>query len=136
MHTDDPVKSQLLQKASQQREELQEDMKELTERTEKVLTNALIIGGALALTYLLVRGFSGTKRKRKSKAKPVKKVAAVGETEEEDDDGASPSTASTILSQVGSAIATQATVILLDLAREKLAEFLQAQTQKKSDEHS
>jgi len=41
-----------------------------------------------------------------------------------------------ILSQIGTAVASQATMILLDLAKEKLMEYLQAQAQKKADENS
>jgi FtsZ-interacting cell division protein ZipA len=134
METDDPVKSQLLQKAAQQRQEIESEMHEITDRTEKVLTNALIIGGALALTYLLVRGFSTKKKRKAHKAKAKAKATEVddaGETEVYEASGPAR-----ILSQIGTAVASQATMILLDLAKEKLMEYLQAQAQKKADENS
>lgn len=134
METDDLVKSQLLQKAAQQRQEIESEMHEITDRTEKVLTNALIIGGALALTYFLVRGFSAKKKRKARKAKVKAKVAEVDG--EEETEVYEPSGPSQILSQIGTAVASQATMILLDLAKEKLMEYLQAQAQKKADENS
>lgn len=133
METDDLVKSQLLQKAAQQRQEIESEMLELTDRTEKVLTNALIIGGALAL-YFLVRGFASSKKKkaRKGKAKAKSTETDVAEENEVYEE----SGPSRILSQIGTAVASQATVLLLDLAKEKLMEFLHAQAQKKANENS
>lgn len=129
--TDDPVKSQLLRKASQQRDELEGELKELSDRTEKILTNALIIGGALALTYVLVRQFGGTKKK-KSKAKKAATKPETGVESEPDDE--SPVTH--VISQIGTALLSQATVFLLNMAKEKLTDYLQAQAQKDNHEHS
>jgi hypothetical protein len=132
METDDLVKSQLLQKAAQQRQEIESEMHDITDRTEKVLTNALIIGGALALTYFLVRGFSSSKKWKARKAK----VKAADVVDTDDNEVYEESGPSRILSQIGTAVASQATMLLLDLAKEKLMEFLQAQAQKKADENS
>jgi hypothetical protein len=107
LQTDDPVKSQLLRKASQHRDEFKDEVKEITERTEKVLTNALLIGGALALSYFVVRGFSGRKAKRKAKKAKVKNPQVEEEVEYEP----TPSLASTILSDIGATLANQATVL-------------------------
>jgi len=137
LETDDPIKSQLLQKASLQREELADDVKAISERTEKMLINALIVGGVLGLTYLAVRGFSGRKAKRKRRVKAIikaEKSAPAIDASEEGNYESPPSVVAAMMSQIGSAIATQATVILLDLAKEKLAEFLHAQAEKKGNE--
>lgn len=134
METDDLVKSQLLQKAAQQRQEIESEMHEITDRTEKVLTNALIIGGALALTYFLVRGFSAKKKRKARKAKAKAKATGVDDAEETE--VYEESGPARIFSQIGTAVASQATMILLDLAKEKLMEYLQAQAQKKADENS
>lgn len=134
METDDLVKSQLLQKAAQQRQEIESEVHEITDRTEKVLTNALIIGGALALTYFLVRGFSSSKKRKARKARAKAKPAEVDDAEEAQ--VYEESGPSRILSQIGTAVASQATVLLLDLAKEKLMEYLQAQAQKKANENS
>jgi hypothetical protein len=126
--TDDPVKSQLLRKASQQREDLGDEWKELSERTEKILTNALIIGGVLALTYIFVRQFSG----KKSKKSKVKKAAAKPEAGNEPDE---EPPASSVLSHIGTALLSQATVFLLNMAKEKLSEYIQAKAQKNDHAH-
>ena len=132
LQTDDPVKSKLLRKADQQRDEIKGEVKELSARTEKVITNALLIGGALALGYFVVRGLSARKTKRKASKAKAKNPVTV-----EDDYETSPSLASTLLSDIGNTIATQATAILIELAKEKLVEYLENRSQKKEeDEHS
>jgi hypothetical protein len=125
--TDDPVKSQLLKKSAQQRDELEQDLKIVSERTQKIVTNALIIGGALALTYFVINQFSGSKKKR-SKTKKIKVVGASAQPEEVVEAEAS---APGIVAQIGTAIASQASVFLLTLAKEKLMEYLQSQVEKK-----
>lgn len=126
---DNPEKMRLQRKADAQREELETEFEELTERTEKILTNALIIGGALALTYLLVRQFTGGKAKKKSKTKSAEQTGEAIEPESQ-----SPLTG--ILTQVGTVLASQATVFLLSLAREKLTAYLRESANTKTDEHS
>jgi len=134
METDDLIKSQLLQKAAQQRQEIESEMHDISDRTEKVLTNALIIGGSLALTYFLVRGFSSSKKRKARKAKV--KVKAADTVDTDDNEVYEESGPSRILSQIGTAVASQATMLLLDLAKEKLMEYLQAQAHKKTNENS
>lgn len=126
------LKSELLRKSAKHREDLEEEVKLISERTEKILINALIIGGSLAATYLLVRQFSGgsKKRKKKSKAMKMKVVQEPAAVEEEED---YESSAPGIVSQIGSALASQASVFLLGLAKEKLSEYLKSQTGKKED---
>jgi len=126
------LKSELLKKSAKHRQELEDEVKTISDRTEKIVTNALIIGGALALTYFTVRQFSGSKKKKK-KVK-VQKVKAVAQDDSDDGDDTAimESEAPSIVSQIGSAIASQATVFLLTLAKEKLAEYLESQSQKKA----
>lgn len=131
--TDDPVKSQLLRKASLQREEVEGELKELSDRTEKILTNALIIGGALALTYILVRQFSGSKSKKTKTKKASSKPINESDTDIESED---ESPVTNVLSHISTALLSQATVFLLNMAKEKLSEYLQAQAKKSEHEHS
>ncbi len=132
MDTDDPVKSQLLKKTSQYREHLEDEAKVVSDRTEKILTNALIIGGSLALTYFTYRQFFGIgSKKSKAKTKKAKAVDTVTEVEEEVEEASGPNK---IISQIGTVLVSQASVFLLNLAKEKLSEYLQAQ--KKPDERS
>lgn len=131
LETDDPIKGQLLQKSAMHRDQLEEDARLISEKTQKIITNAIIIGGALAVTYFVVSRFSGSKGKKKSKAAKIKLVHASGESQ-----GApvavEPETPG-VISQIGTALASQATVFLLGMAKEKLMEFMQAQAEKKQN---
>jgi hypothetical protein len=128
LDSDDPVKGQLLRKSAHHREQIEEDVKLISERTEKIITNALIIGGALAATYFVLSRFSGSKRK-KSKLKKVRLVKEQDTADQVVVEPAEPETPG-IVSQIGSALASQATVFLLTLAKEKLDEFMKAQSEK------
>lgn len=130
----DDAKSSLLKKTAQYKKDLEEDVKMLSESTEKIITNALIIAGTLAVTYFVVSQFSKSKRKKKAKRLPVPKSAEV------DVEAASAIPDSPgLVSQIGSALAAQASVFLLDLAKDKLSAYLQARSEKEaksSDERS
>jgi hypothetical protein len=137
LETDDPIKSSLLKKTSQYREDLEDEAKVISDRTEKILTNALIIGGSLALTYFAYKQFSGgSKSKRKSKVKKIKVVGATPAEVEQEAEVEETSGPTQIITQIGTALVSQASVFLLTLAKEKLSEYLQAQDQKKKNEHS
>ena len=73
LETNDP-KGVLLKKSAKHKKELEDEIKLLSEHTEKIVTNALIIGGTLALTYLLISQFSKSKSKGKSKSKKIKLI--------------------------------------------------------------
>jgi hypothetical protein len=136
MDTDDPVKGKLLRKSEHHREQLQDDVKLISEKTEKIITNALVIGAALAATYVLISAFSGGgKSKKKNKVAKIKlihgdKNEAVEPREEEV--AGTPS----VITQIGTALASQATVMLLSFAKEKLTEYLHSQAAKKADTNS
>jgi hypothetical protein len=131
LESNDP-KSELLKKSAKHRQELEDEVKLISDKTEKILTNALIIGGALALTYFTVRQFSGSKKKKKAKAQKLKIVQEGRHDPDEVEETASEYEAPGIVSQIGTAIASQATVFLLSLAKEKLSEYLENQAQKKA----
>ena len=124
LDTDDPIKGELLMKTARHREELEQETRTIADRTEKIITNAIVIGGALALTYFLYTQISGSKKK---KSKKKTDNAAEVETEHESD---TPSVASNIISEVGSALVAQGGALLLSLAKEKLTEYLRAQADK------
>ncbi|RAW03378.1 hypothetical protein [Pseudochryseolinea flava] len=123
-------KRELVKKSEKHREELQNEVRLVSEKTEKIITNALVIGGALAVTYFLLNQFSGGKSKPKQKVRKIKLV------KEHDDDvvevAEAPSSPG-VLSQIGTTLASQASVILLDLAKEKLAEYLASRHQPKEE---
>lgn len=124
------IKNQLLKKSLQQREALEDEAKLISARTQKILTTALVVGGSLAVTYFVIKQLSGSKSKQKKRSgkiqfvtQPVSQEAtAVGEDH-------TPG----IVSQIGAALASQAAVFLLDLAKEKLSEYLESQAQKKAN---
>lgn len=134
LETDNPEKGQLLQRSAHHRELLEEEVKLITERSEKIITNALIIGGALALTYFLVSSLSGSAKKRKSSSKKIKVVAASAAEDDTNAEISQPQEAG-FVSQIGSVLMAQATGLLLSIAREKLLEFLQSQAAKKDNTH-
>jgi hypothetical protein len=125
----DNMKRALLRKSAQHRQEIEGDMKLITDNTEKMITNALIIGGSLALTYFLVRQFSGSsKKKSKNKAQKIRVVQDSPQSAEvETVESSSPG----MVTQLGAALASQASVFLLNLAKEKLMEYLEERAQKK-----
>jgi plasmid stability protein len=127
LDTDDPIKSELLMKTARHREDLEEETRAIAERTEKIITNAVVIGGALALTYFLYTQLSGSKKKKAKK----KERAVEGD---EDEEAEETSTGINILSQVGTALVSQGGVLLLALAKEKLTEYLRAQADKNNKE--
>jgi hypothetical protein len=129
LETDDPIKGQLLQRSAKHREQLEEDARLISEKTEKMLTNALIIGGALAVTYFVISSFSGSKKKKKSKSAEIRLVH--GGAAAEQSQVASEPEPPGMMAQIGTALAAQATAMLLSLAKEKLTEFLEAQAAKK-----
>ena len=137
LETDNPEKGQLLQKSAHHQHLLEQEVKLISERSEKIITNALIIGGALALTYFLVSGLSGSSEKKRSRAKKIKLVATPDGSDPAPEETDQPSEAG-MISQIGSVLVAQATGFILSVAREKLVEYLQSQGTKKgnSNEHS
>lgn len=110
-------KKRLIEASDRYKNEIESEVKSISEGTERVLTNALFIGGALALTYLAVTGLSS---KKKKKAKKRKQEEEENEEVDEEIDSSVPS----VMSQIGEVVITQATMMLLEFAREKLSEYL------------
>jgi hypothetical protein len=131
LESDDP-KAQLLRKAQQQKNALHGEVKLLSDKTEKVIKTALVVGGALAATYLIYKLLSndgGSKKKKK-----VKLVRAT--THEEDDDQQQvvvrESAFSGIINKLGVVLATQASAFLLSMAKEKIGEYLEKRAEEKA----
>jgi hypothetical protein len=129
LESDDP-KAQLLRKAAGQKKALENEAQIISDRTEKVVKNALIIGGVLAATYLVYSLLSdGNSKKVRRKVKTVKQVEPEEETEQED------SGIGNVISKIGTTLASQASVFLLALAKEKLTEYLQQKAAPKDESH-
>jgi len=133
----DPDKKRLIETSERHKRALEKEVNQLGAKTEKMVTNALIIGGSLALTYIVVSSLSSAKKKkRKKKAKAVK--AQVEETSDGEEDAMSEeeesTIAPTIISMVGSRLINTVTFMLLDIAKEKLFDYLKSR--KQGDENS
>lgn len=127
LESDDP-KAQLLRKANQQKEALNNEVKVLSDKTEKVIKTALIVGGALAATYVLYRLLSDGGSKKKRKKVKVINAAQAEDLEEED---SKDSVMAGVLSKIGTVLASQASVFLLSMAKEKIGEYLENRAEKK-----
>jgi ribosome biogenesis GTPase A len=120
----DPEKRKFIEASERHKRALEKEVKHISDKTEQMAKNALIIGGALALTYLLVSQLGDSEKPRKKNKKNAE------ETDAADTD--THSSEASLLSKIGSRVVDQATLILLDLAKEKLSEFLQS----RKNEHS
>ncbi len=132
LETQDPEKKRLIETSDRHKRAMEKELGDLTTKTDKMLKNALIIGGSLALTFLLISAISKGRKKKKRKLAQAAAAASgepIAPTPEMDDDD-EPS----VLSKVGTQLLNQASVILLDLARQKLNEYLASR--KTTDEHS
>src|SRR5262245_48068160 len=101
----DDMRSQLLRKSVAHKKEIEGDVKFISEETQRIITNAIVIGGSLALTYFLVRQLSGSSKK-KHKTRKVKLVQSQGPEVVTVEEPSSPG----LLGQVGGVLATQAGV--------------------------
>ena len=135
----DPEKKRLMDEARKHKEAISGDIHSVSESTEKMITNAVVIGGALALTYLLVRQLSGGKSLpcrqagKKKKSKTVKLIAQSAQQEDASPEQETEDVGESLLSQIGTKIANQATLMLLNLAKEKLSEYLQSRKESHED---
>jgi hypothetical protein len=132
LETQDPDRKRLLETSDRHKKAMEKEIADLTQKTDRVLKNALIIGGSLAVTFLVISSLS-KKRKKKRKKQALAADTKAGEpidAMETDDDDEGPS----ILGQVSKQVLNAASVVLLDIARQKLSEYLA--TRNKPDEHS
>ena len=125
LETQDPEKIKLLETSHRHRQEMTRELKDISEKSEKVLRNALIIGGVLSLTYLVVNQLLSSKTKKKK----AKKESADENSAAEENLVEPPS----LLSKMGDKAINMATLFLLDLAKEKLSEYLQQRKSKDED---
>ncbi len=131
LESEDP-KGKLLKRSAAQRAALEDEVELFSKRTEKILTNTAIIGGALVVTYLLV-----TQLGKKSKGKNKKRNTKASYVSEEPSDEQHVSLFSEAFAGIGAMVISQATTFLLSLAKEKLMEYLEQQaTQTRTDDHS
>ena len=129
LESQDPERIKLIETSERHKRALEKDVHDLTKKTEQMITNILIIGGSLALTYFVISSLSTKRKKKKNKVTTGQADAMAGlDTEEEEDHQPS------VISQIGTRVLSQATVMILEIAKEKLFEYLESR--KKADENS
>ena len=125
LETQDPERKKLIETSDRHKRELEKEVKAISDKTENVLKNALVIGGALALTYFMINQLTKAKSKRKKTSEDRK-------IDEEEVISSEPSPPS-FISQLGDRIVGQATVLLLDIAKDMLMEYLDSRKKKNED---
>lgn len=124
LESSDPQKISLINKVNQKKNELEEEAAALAKRTDKLLLNALVIGGTLALTFFIVRNLSkGSSKKERQEDSEPQGLSANSKD-------AQPS----VISEIGSRLAEGAAVLLLGLAKDKLSDYLRSR--EKENEHT
>jgi hypothetical protein len=126
LESNDPEKKRLIEASERHKRALEKDFTGLSGDTQKLLTNALIIGGVLVVSYFVVRQFSPSSKPKKRKKRKITLVQqpAVSNAEEDDDDDVSYSPS--LLADIGARVANQATLVLIDIARQKLMDYLES----------
>lgn len=124
LETQDPVRRELIEKSDRHRQALQTEMKAISQKTEQTLKNALIIGGSLALAYFITRQLVSDKTK-KVKVQALPKAKAIAQQTEV----LTEPHEATLIAKVGTQILNQATFFLLQLAKDKLLEYLASRKQ-------
>jgi len=128
LETQDPEKKRLIETADRHKKEIQQEVKAMSDKTEQVVKNALIIGGTLAVTYLLVSQLGSIKKKR-NKARAKTNI----QNSEPDHEPVQTYSPPSLFSQIGDRLVSQATLMLLDIAKDKLSDYLSNRKQKHED---
>src|SRR5258706_11423484 len=92
----DRDKRRLIEVSEHHKRELEKEVRSMSEKTEKMLINGLIIGGSLAITYFIISQWGASKSKKK-KRKAKEKAAEITSETEADDALVTPS----LISQIG-----------------------------------
>jgi len=124
LESNDPQKISLINRVNQKKSELEEEASTLAKRTDKILLNALVIGGTLALTFFIVRNLSKGSSK-KEKQEDIESKDCINQQKENQ---------SSVISEIGSRLAEGAVLFLLGLAKDKLSEYLNSR--EKGNEHT
>jgi len=127
----DQKKLDLLNRSSIHRQGVEDEVKQISERTQDILTKALIVGGTVAITFLIARKISKGNSKKKGKGKKIK-AAPVNMMHDDEHDVQEEPESPGMFAKIGSALVTQATIFLLSLAKQKVSEYLQSPVEQKA----
>ncbi len=116
LESQNPHKRKLIEASDRHHHEMKRELGKISEKSEKVLKNAIIIGGALMLAFVIVNQLSSSKTSKKVKKR---------NQEEYPDEDQSVDESPSMLSKIGDKAMTMASLFLLEIAKEKLSEYLQ-----------
>jgi len=131
----DQKKLDLLNRSSIHRQGVEDEVKQISERTQDILTKALIVGGTVAITYLIARKISKRNTKKKGRGKKIK-AAVAPIVHEEAQHGEEESESPGFFGKIGSALLTQAGIFLLGIAKEKVSQYLHSPAGQKAENHN
>ena len=116
-------KKKLLVQSNLYKDDFERELKIVKHQTNELLKNTLIIGGSLALTYILFRQVTSRRNKKRVFANTLD-TKNIRDDVEEITTLERPSRFNSILSEIGTSLANEATAFLLSIAKEKLLELL------------
>ena len=122
----DPEKKRLMDEVTLRKNQLESGAEDVSRQTEKLLTNAVIIGATLTVSYMLYRSLFGSSRKIKKSVSDTGTDVAPAEPTPADNVEQLPTKTSKLLSDIGNRLAEEATLFLLNMAKEKLIAYLEA----------
>lgn len=112
VETADPEKKRLIEEVRQRKQKLDAEAGELARKSQRALTNALIIGGVLLGSYLVYKTVSGARKKDK------KETPAPTPAEQKKE--------ASFFGAFGKRLTQIAIIFILNLARERVAAWLQS----------
>lgn len=116
-----PEKKRLLEEVELHKKAMAGEIQSISNRTTRMATHALLIGGAVLVGYLLVQQAAGSSKKSKKKSPPV-----------EGDQPTPEPPSNPLWRMISARVMDTATVFLLEMARQKLAEYLSSRSRENS----
>lgn len=105
-------KKALQQNSLVHRQAFEQELSVLVDKSKKIATKTLIIGGSLAVSYYVVKKIFGTKKKHKKKSDGMTKETVIRKK-------------SSVSSKIKSLIMTEVAVFLMAIAKKQLQAYLE-----------
>lgn len=108
-------KENLEQNSQKHREAFEHELSEVVDKTKRIATSALVIGGSFALSYYLIKKLTS-----KKSVKKIKRQKSTGDINE-----VVIQKHPSVFSTVGNVILTEMAVFLLGIAKERLINYIE-----------
>ncbi|MBL6449684.1 hypothetical protein JMN32_25465 [Fulvivirga sp. 29W222] len=115
-------REELEQDSQRHKEAFEVELSEVIDKTKRIATSALVVGGSFALTYYLIKKLTSKDSEKKTNVDKNTESVTIQKN---------PS----LFSTVGNVILTEMAVFLLDLAKERLINYIE-NLNSREDEHS